>query len=332
MNAVLLLISVMTAGFTTSYSCTPKAQKTNVQGPAITFQTIYYDFGKVRKGNMVTYQYKFTNTGTDKLIITSVHPTCGCTAALASSQEILPGGGGIITAQFNSSDYMGPVTKTIIVATNDPSKPTITLTISGEVVTDLSINPSVLFLGSIKQGGTKEQILNIFMAAPSVQITSVTSSNPYIKVTSVARAISQETLKVAVSPDAAIGPINSEIDVFYTGKNEQVRRVPVIGNIVGDIAVNPALVELGVIKRGMTQPPATLFLDTQPAKVFNITKIQIKPDVLKVHVVKQGKGSYRLELTAKQVKTSGKLNGEITIHTTMKTMPVVTVPFNGVVI
>ncbi|MCL5277154.1 MAG: DUF1573 domain-containing protein [Deltaproteobacteria bacterium] len=316
---------------TAMYGCT---RKQPLQGPSISFSDVSYDFGRVQQGTMVTHQYPFTNAGTDNLIIKDVFTSCGCTAAIAFSRDVSPAGHGAITANFDSSNYLGPVTKTITVSTNDPLKPMVALTLTGRVVSDLVVTPPILFLGSIRKGSTKERGLTIVASDPAVKITSLTASKPYIRLTPTAQSALQKTFMVTISRDAPVGPINSDIQVGYIGTSarRESRSVPVIGNIVGDILTNPNSVEMGVIKKGVRHPAMDVFLYTQPVKAFGITKIQTSPDVLKVKVFKQGKGSYRLELRPGRIKTSGRLRGKITVHTTMSTMPVVVIPFNGVVI
>ena len=38
-----------------------------------------FDFGEIKKGDVVEHIYEVTNTGKNPLIISSVQPTCGCT-------------------------------------------------------------------------------------------------------------------------------------------------------------------------------------------------------------------------------------------------------------
>ena len=38
-----------------------------------------YDFGKVSEGEVVEYSYRFKNTGTKPLVVTSATASCGCT-------------------------------------------------------------------------------------------------------------------------------------------------------------------------------------------------------------------------------------------------------------
>jgi hypothetical protein len=47
--------------------------------PVMKFEKETRDFGKIKVGDKVTYDFKFTNTGKTPLIITDAVATCGCT-------------------------------------------------------------------------------------------------------------------------------------------------------------------------------------------------------------------------------------------------------------
>src|SRR5215207_9481155 len=53
----------------------------DASGAKITFQTPIYDFGKAKAGEPVKFNYVFTNTGTEMLIVSNVAPSCGCTTS-----------------------------------------------------------------------------------------------------------------------------------------------------------------------------------------------------------------------------------------------------------
>ncbi len=211
--------------------CTPARQTTTSPYPSIHFDQVTYNFGSIQKGQTTTYDFKFTNTGNGKLVINNVKPICGCTAALLSSKELLPGATGVIKVTFDSTNYLGPVTKTITVTDNDPEKPVVMLTIAGEVVTDIMADKIALVFGSIKKGERSQQTINFFISNPSVKITSVTSTKPYIKVSTLSQSISQETINVSVLPNAGFGPLNADIMIFSSSKKQPVLKIPVVGNI-----------------------------------------------------------------------------------------------------
>jgi len=91
------------------------------KGPKIVFKTDKWDFGKIKQGKDVTYEFVFKNEGDQDLQIGNVESTCGCTAALVSNKKVAPGGAGIIKVTFSSAGYAGEVIKYVYVESNDPS-------------------------------------------------------------------------------------------------------------------------------------------------------------------------------------------------------------------
>ncbi len=53
---------------------------------------------------------------------------------LASSSQIKPEERGSITAKINAHNYKGHIVKNIIVYSNDPVKPAVTLTLKAEIM------------------------------------------------------------------------------------------------------------------------------------------------------------------------------------------------------
>lgn len=85
---------------------------------AISFKKTEHDFGKVIAGEVVSYSFKFTNTGNTDLIITKVSTSCGCTASHYPVDPIKPGETKAIEAKFDSQNRMGFQNKRITVLTN----------------------------------------------------------------------------------------------------------------------------------------------------------------------------------------------------------------------
>ncbi len=89
--------------------------------PKIQFDQTTYDFGLVREeGGKVTARFNFTNVGTEDLILKSVRPGCGCTAANYTKTAVAPGQKGFIDATYNPANRPGSFNKNIKVTTNEP--------------------------------------------------------------------------------------------------------------------------------------------------------------------------------------------------------------------
>lgn len=93
---------------------------------AINFAESTFDFGEIMEGEVVEHIYKFSNTGSEPLIISNAKGSCGCTVPEWPKEPIPVGGSGEIMVRFDSKNK-GKVggnaqTKTVTVSANtDPA-------------------------------------------------------------------------------------------------------------------------------------------------------------------------------------------------------------------
>ena len=110
------------------------AEKSGAKEAVIAFDKTEHDFGKLLQGEVVTYTFHYTNTGTAPLLVTGVNTSCGCTASEFSKEPIEPGKSGTIKATYNSKGHTGFQNKTLSVMSN--TNPSVTvLRIKAEVRT-----------------------------------------------------------------------------------------------------------------------------------------------------------------------------------------------------
>lgn len=110
------------------------SEKDLAKAPKIKFKEKTFEFGTLKQGEKIEFQFEFTNEGKNDLVIRKTRASCGCTAVNMSEKEIKTGKTGVIKAVFNSAGKMGKQTKTITVITNDPKNQRIVLWIKGTVV------------------------------------------------------------------------------------------------------------------------------------------------------------------------------------------------------
>ena len=91
-----------------------------------------FDFGKIKKGDVVEHVFEVTNTGKNPLVISNVQPTCGCTVPDFTKDPIAPGQKGKITLKFNSANFDGVVHKSAEVYANVAQVP-IELTFTADI-------------------------------------------------------------------------------------------------------------------------------------------------------------------------------------------------------
>ena len=110
---------VLAALFISAASFAQEASTNKVNGAVITFEKKTHDFGDIFQGDKVEETFKFTNTGTEPLIITNVQVTCGCTTPKGWPRDpIMPGGKAEITIAFNSAGKSGRQNKVVTVVSN----------------------------------------------------------------------------------------------------------------------------------------------------------------------------------------------------------------------
>lgn len=94
----------------------------------INFTREEHDFGTIKEGEKVFWNFRFTNTGNIPLIINRVKTDCGCTAPDYPRTPIAPGEEGAIKVTFDSKGRLGKQIKRITVLSNS-ERPTNVLTI-----------------------------------------------------------------------------------------------------------------------------------------------------------------------------------------------------------
>jgi hypothetical protein len=112
---------------------TPTTEKEkSVLGPAIEFQVTEHDFGTIQHGGDGSFDFVFTNTGAEPLVLSNVRSSCGCTIPSWPHDPIPPKGKEAIKVKYDTN-RVGKFSKTITVFSNSSEEP-IVLKISGEVI------------------------------------------------------------------------------------------------------------------------------------------------------------------------------------------------------
>ena len=103
--------------------------------PVVKFEKLEHDFGKIKEeGGNVKYRFIFTNQGDDTLKLLSVKPGCGCTPVDWTKTGVMPKKSGYIDVEYNPKGRPGVFNKGVAVTTNDPTMPSLSLTVKGEVL------------------------------------------------------------------------------------------------------------------------------------------------------------------------------------------------------
>jgi hypothetical protein len=129
--ALLLFVGLGSAAFAQAQQA-PAAPAVDKNKGQFKFEKELHDFGTVIEGEMATYEFTFTNTGKEPIIISNVAASCGCTTPSWTREPVMPGKKGSIKAVYNSQSRPGPFNKQITITSN-AATPTKVLTIKGNV-------------------------------------------------------------------------------------------------------------------------------------------------------------------------------------------------------
>ena len=129
MKRVIFLIGIMLI-----MTGAAKAQDAKTQnGPEIEFEKVVHDYGDVPYNGDGKCEFRFTNTGTDPLIIQKPKSSCGCTVPSWPKDPILPGKSEVIEVTYRTN-RVGDFDKKVTVTSNAVQNPTVVLRIKGRVL------------------------------------------------------------------------------------------------------------------------------------------------------------------------------------------------------
>jgi len=111
-----------------------KAQDGKVQmGAEIEFEKVVHDYGDVPYNGNGECEFRFTNTGTEPLLVQKPKSSCGCTIPSWPKEPILPGESDVIKVTYRTN-RPGNINKTVTVTSNAVNNPTVVLRIKGRVL------------------------------------------------------------------------------------------------------------------------------------------------------------------------------------------------------
>ncbi len=91
--------------------------------PVMTFEKTMFDFGTIKEGEKVQFDYKFTNTGKTDLLISRIKGSCGCTVPSNWKKEpIKPGETSSFHVVFNSRNKPNNQHKSVSITCNTAKK------------------------------------------------------------------------------------------------------------------------------------------------------------------------------------------------------------------
>lgn len=124
----LLIILFILFPLTGCLSQSPKGSLSSEQDKEKVLDPNVWDFGSIKKGQIVRHDFQVKNNLSRKLTINGVTTSCGCTASAAKKNILDPQESTQISVEFNSKGYKGKTSQFVYVNTDDPDNPVIKFT------------------------------------------------------------------------------------------------------------------------------------------------------------------------------------------------------------
>ncbi len=293
-------------------------------GPRISVPEKVKDFGIVPQGKVLEVKYQLVNEGTEKLVVKAVRPTCGCTVA-EYDKEIAPGRAGWVRAKVDTSAFNGPITKSILVMTNDPETPTVTLVVKANVRPYLEVVPRPLVRFNTVQGEPVSQ--EVFVVTDDVQdfeVTGVKSSVPFI--TGTIRKLEGDELvpgkykvqygvTLTLAPDAPAGPLNADVTIETSHPRAKEVKVKVFGVVHSLLQVTPSQIQFGSVE-ARARPGRNVVVVYNRKGPFSIEGVSVEDPAFEATVRPREEGKrYQVTVTVKPDAPAGTHDTVLVINT-----------------
>jgi len=337
--------------------------------PRLTVPESIHSFGQIYRGEKVQHHFLLKNAGEAELEIKKVRPSCGCTAAVPSQNVVPPGGEAYVEVTFDSKNFVGKVTKTVMVDTNDPSEPTHTLTLEAFILEEVAAEPSRLTLGQIRQGEGRS--LKVEVKSPTgmeLKVSEAQSSSRALEITSIEKqADGLYAIKLEVKKDSPAGRFDGDLVVRTNSPRQPIITIPFFGEVVSDVSVFPPQLSFGLVRRGTGAVRQLLITFHNPG--VRLVRVEVAsasggfpteaqsalsgnpPQAEKVRETgplpaevfslrrdpeggsssAPGGENYRMDVVLSKEAPVGRLEGSLEIHTTSISQPLITVPISATI-
>lgn len=335
-----LLTMLTIAGLVAVSAAAPLAAQDEAAAgaPKLVVEQSIVDAGTVPQGKVLDIDFKLANEGTAPLDVISVRPTCGCTVA-DYDKQIAPGATGSVKAHLDTADFAGAISKSILLRTNDPDNPAMTLVIKTEVKPYVEVLPRKLIrFNAVQKDPVVEKVVVVGGDdAPDFKVTGVDSSEDYLKAT--VRPLQgderisgkdphQFEVAMSVAPDAPVGPVSGELVVHTNHPKAGDIPIKVYGVVRALVHVTPPQIQFGSVESKLRPGRNVIVVNNRPGNdTLEVTKVAVDDPafVANASTIEEGK-RYQVSVTVKEDAEAGPRDATLTISTNDPDYPTIAVP------
>ena len=310
--------------------------------PKVTLPEEKKDVGTVAKGDLIKHAFVVKNTGTADLLITDVKPACGCTVS-EYDKVIKPGAEGKIGLTIETKQFAGPISKTALVLTNDPTTPQLTLHVSGYVKPYVEAHPYGFFRLQALTGDSASSELILTSDDPAFAPAKVEVPYKFLKYTLTevpekervaGKGAKQWKLTLSNAPEAPEGLLGGYVKLQTGVKQQPEMELAISGYIKPTVTITPGTVNFGNFDpKGETVRRNVMVIDNVPQRQnFSVTKAETTVPGINATVTAVDKGRVRVDLSVDEKIRKGVFEGELKLKTTDTAKADVKVPIRGVIL
>jgi hypothetical protein len=315
----------------------PTAKPAEGPKPVIDITEKIKDFGTVPKGEKIRADFQVRNTGTAPLEISQVRPTCGCTVA-DFDHTIPPGGTGKIDAEVDTTGFSGPISKAVLVFSNDPATPQVNLVIKADVRAFIEVlpRPLIIFRNVLQGEPATEKLVLVSADGSDFKITDASASGgPYKlayrqlpeKERIPDRKGSQWELNVTVPADAPEGMLNQKIVVKTTAPKAPEVTINVTGAVRPVVQVIPGEVNFGTVPGDALVGHNVLVINNRQGSELQLTDVAVDNTNFSTEVIPLQAGQrYQVAVSMKAGVPKGEQKATLKITTSDPLRKLIEVP------
>ncbi len=317
----------------------PAAPGKAVAAPKIEINQETRDMGTVPKGQIIETDFVIHNSGASDLVITDARPSCGCTVS-SFDKLIKPGADGKVHASIDTKSFSGPISKSVLVVSNDPERPQMNLFVKAVVKPFVDVAPQAYVRLSVVKGDGASQDVILISEEKGFKPTVAEIAQPYVKAEITpagdkdriaGRPGEQYKLAISVTGDAPEGLLNAPVRITTGVSQQPTFEVPVSGIVRPRVSVTPITVNFGNFTPG--KDPITrniVVTNNKPATPIKVTKADVNVPGFVTDVVPTQEGvSYTVVVKANDKVKKGAVDGKVTLYTSDKEKAVIEIPLKG---
>lgn len=300
----------------------------------------------IRDTDEVKGTFKLRNISGKIMKIERVKTFCGCTYIEPTTRSISPGQSTEITVKYSPKGKQGPQETEVHVFTNLQSNPLV-LRFDANVLRNHHLSDDILSFGEFRRGKEVEkQIWLSPLYYPKFQVKNVTLKiNEEDMRNSFTVASGYGTydklypgerrafwVKVRVSKDVSFGKATGNL-VFTTNiPQKEVITLPFFAKIAGDISLSREHIAMGMLKKGKKASRNLMVYPTEENERVVVTSATCSLPFITTKIFPIIENQYyeiKFFSNVSGREKRGEFRGKVTIHTSNKSQPVITLPIQG---